>query len=323
MRPYQPGNSTSSGTPVQQPQSSTEFQRNYDRRRNGNSGPLMPGEAKYDYNPRSVSTAYENRWNPQPVMGSYGAETFQSIPVNGSPQRVRSTYWQYTSVSMGDAENLFYQQPPWAVAAFQDAANEYNRVNQYNTSAGAMFKRMLAESKMLASQGIFRSPVEILYDKVDAGVLNMSGPGSDGTGSSSSGGSTYYGGGGYGGGGYGGGGGGASVGTVNLSNPEDARAVINNLALQMIGRTVTDREFKTYYKELNKAEMANPATVRMDVDKKGNPVQVVEAGIGAEGRTAAMQESLRGNESYNEFTLGSEAVNLMSRYLQERGIFRG
>lgn len=317
MRPFEPGSSTSSGTPVKQPQSTTEFQKNYDKRRNPNSGPLMPGEAQYEYNPRAVATAFENRWSPQPVMGSYGAETFMSMPVGGSPQRIRTQYWQYTSVSMQDAENLFYQQPTWAIQAFQDVAEQYNRTNQYNTSAGAMFKRMLTESKMLASQGIFRSPVEILYDKVDAGVLGMAGPGSDGSGASPSGGSGSYGGG---GGGYGGG---ASVGQVNLMNPEDARAVIDQLAMQMIGRMVTDREFKQYYKALNKVEMANPATARMGVDADGNPVQVVEAGLGAEGRTAALQDIVRGNKDFNEFAIGSQMTDLMSQYLQKRGIFRG
>jgi hypothetical protein len=110
---------------------------------------------------------------------------------------------------------------------------------------------------------------------------------------------------------------------VNLTNPEDARAVINQLSLQMLGRTVTDREFKTYYKSLTELEMSSPQTVRMDVDDKGNPVQVVEGGLGAEGRTAALQESLRDSKDYNEYTIGSQSADLMMQYLQKRGMFSG
>jgi hypothetical protein len=190
-----------------------------------------------------------------------------------------------------------------------------------NSTGGTMWDAFTTQSAWLATPeggGIIVTPYELAaqWAASGGGVYDQARgiDGSDGGGSYS-----YGGGGGYGGGGYGG----ASVGSVNLTNPEDARAVINQLAVQMLGRTVSDREFKQYYQALNELEMSSPQTVRMDVDDKGNPVQVVEGGLGAEGRTALLQEQLRTAKDFNEQTIGSQAVDLMGKYLQERGVFRG
>ncbi len=61
----------------------------------------------------------------------------------------------------------------------------------------------------------------------------------------------------------------------------------------------------------------------MTVGKDGTPTQETQAGLGAEGRTAAIQDAIRENPRFNEYTIGSQAVSLMSRYLQERGVFGG
>jgi hypothetical protein len=211
--------------------------------------------------------------------------------------------WNY-GMSSTEAVDAYYNDafvPPNLRSWLDAVAYQINPLKK----GASLWEEAVRASALSSQRGEFRTPFEILNelygsygsDKVDT-----------------SGGSSGYGGGGFGGG---------SSSTVNLSNPEDARAVIDQLALKMIGRNVSDREFKEYYKTLTQAEMSNPSTARMDVDKKGNPVQVVEEGLGPEGRTAVMQESLRGNQAYNEYTLGSQAVNLMSQYLQERGIFRG
>lgn len=183
-----------------------------------------------------------------------------------------------------------------------------------NSTGNSLWEMAVDQSEWLASTGQIVTPYELIrqYFESGGGVYDAARGGSPGGGGYS-----------YGGGGYGGGYGGGSVGQVNLTNPEDARAVINQLSLQMLGRTVSDKEFKQYYKSLNELEMSSPQTVRMDVDADGNPVQVVEGGLGAEGRTAALQESMRGAKDYNEYTIGSQAADLMMQYLQKRGMFSG
>lgn len=188
-----------------------------------------------------------------------------------------------------------------------------------NSTGGTMWDTFVTQSAWLATEqggGVIVTPYELAaqWAADGGGVYDQA------RGNMPGGGSYSYGGG---GGGYYGGGGGGSVGSVNLTNPDDARAVINQLSLEMLGRTVTDKEFRRYYKALTDLEMSKPQTVRMDVDADGNPIQVVEGGLGPEGRTAALQESIRGSKDFNEYAIGSQAVDLMSQYLQERGVFRG
>lgn len=253
--------------------------------------------------------------NSQQVPLRRGAGGYSGIPLT-------APYWAPASVVASPTfyGGGYFSGPQGREFALQLEAMA--RTVHTNSTGGTMWDTFTTQSAWLATEqggGVIVTPYELAaqWAADGGGVYDQArgiGPGG-GSGSYS-----YSGGG---GGYYGGGGGGASVGSVNLTNPEDARAVINQLSLQMLGRTVTDREFKQYYKSLTDLEMSSPQTVRMDVDDEGNPVQVVEGGLGAEGRTAGLQESLRGAKDYNEYTLGSQAVSLMSRYLQERGVFRG
>lgn len=255
-------------------------------------------------------------YNSPQVPLRRGAGGYSGIPLT-------APYWAPSSVVSGTEfyGGGYFSGPYGREFALQLEAMA--RTVHTNSTGGTMWDTFVTQASWLASPqggGVIVTPYELAAQwAADGGGVYDQARGIDPN-ATSSGGGGYYGGGG--GGGYGGGGGG-SVGTVNLSNPEDARAVIDQLALKMIGRTVTDREFKDYFKELRKVERKNPATVSMGTDANGNPVQVVEGGLGAEGRTAAMQDIVRDNPNYNEFTLGSQTVNLMSRWLQERGVFRG
>lgn len=116
---------------------------------------------------------------------------------------------------------------------------------------------------------------------------------------------------------YGGGGGGSST-SINLTNREDARAVIDQLAISMIGRTVDDKEFEKYYQVLTSAERANPTTVAME---GGTVVQ--QSGLGSSGRQAILEQALRENEDFADFQMGSQMIGMFQRYLQEREVFSG
>jgi hypothetical protein len=215
-----------------------------------------------------------------------------------------SQYYHYVPVTNATDGNYVNTLPRWQWELFDSVARARGGLSNVNSVWDEYAQRSAYESGF----GRNVSPTDLLLMDLADGKVSIGDDGSSGGGGYS-----------YGGGGYGG----ASVGSVNLTNPEDARAVINQLAVQMLGRTVSDREFKRYYQALNELEMSSPQTVRMDVDDKGNPVQVVEGGLGAEGRTALLQEQLRTAKDFNEQTIGSQAVDLMSRYLQERGVFRG
>lgn len=285
----------------------SEYQRQRDaaRQRDTTStyGPPMGG----GYYGSSTASAADNRG--QVAMGTPIAENLQTWPVGASRPGMYtyySQYYHYVPVTTAQGGNLVNTLPRWQWDLFNAVAQARGGMSNVNS----VFDEYAARSAYETGFGRNYSPTDLLLADLADGRVTL---GEDG---SSSGGGGYYGG----GGGYGGGG---SVGSVNLTNPDDARAVINQMALQMLGRTVTEREFKQYYKSLTELEMSKPQTVRMDVDADGNPVQVVEGGLGAEGRTAALEESLRGAKDFNEYTIGSQSVNLMTQYLQERGVFRG
>lgn len=248
----------------------------------------------------------------QAVTSRPMAEVFQTMSSNGTTGRVTYSYNMYQSMPTDMAKAWFSKQPAWLKESMKRTAKAID----YRGSAQGLWDKCVEISRSEAAEGRFIAPEEVYSQFVSSGLW----PDPSQYDGGSSGGSSYYGGG---GGGYGGGGGGGTSASVTLSNPEDARAVINDLAIQMIGRTVTDKEFKQYYQSLNKAERANPTISSMSFGPDGTPTQETIAGLGAEGRTAAIQDAIRGNESFNEYTIGSQAVSLMSRYLQERGVFGG
>lgn len=125
---------------------------------------------------------------------------------------------------------------------------------------------------------------------------------------------TGGGGGGGGGGSWGGGGGGA--GQINLMNENDARAVVNSLASQMLGRTVSEKEFKSYYDSLLKLQKENPSTVTFDED--GNTV--VEQPIGSEGLQYNLEQQMRNTEDFVTNSIGTQALDLLEAYIAKRSL---
>lgn len=257
------------------------------------------------YTPTSMNSAAENRG--QVAIGTPYSEVLRTQPVGAAQPGMftyYSQYYNYVPVSNATDGNYVNTLPRWQWELFASVARARGGLSNVNSVWDEYAQRSAYES----GYGRNMSPTDLLLMDLADGRVKL------GDDDSGGGGYSYGGGGGFGGG---------AVGSVNLTNPDDARAVINQLAVQMLGRTVSEREFKRYYKALTELEMSSPQTVRMDVDDKGNPVQVVEGGLGAEGRTALLQEQLRTAKDFNEQTIGSQAVDLMSRYLQERGVFRG
>lgn len=174
------------------------------------------------------------------------------------------------------------------------------------STGGSLWEEAVGQSEWLTEQGQYITPYQLVaqWASDGGGVRDLF---SGGSGSSG------------GGGGYsGGGGGGGTSSTTVYTNKEDARSLINALALKMIGRTVNDSEFETYYQTLRGAEAANPTVVSM----AGSGV-VQESGLGAAGREEILTDAFRENEDYADYQVGGRMVDMFQQYLSERGVFDG
>jgi hypothetical protein len=97
-------------------------------------------------------------------------------------------------------------------------------------------------------------------------------------------------------------------------NEEDARAVVNNLANQMLGRTVSDKEFKMYYQNLLQLQRENPQTVEF-TDDGGTEVM---SPIGSDGLRYNLEEQMRNTEDFVTNTVGQQGMAMMEQYIASR-----
>lgn len=204
--------------------------------------------------------------------------------------------------------NTFNDLPQWQKDVWAAVAESLGGGSRSGPSTYAKF---FSASGSRAADGENWTAWDLLMENIDAGEIDpgvLAGSKFE-AGSSSGGG--YYGGG---GGGFGGGGGGG--GQINLMNQEDARAVVNSLASQMLGRTVNEKEFQQYYKTILSLQKANPSTVT--VDEAGNTV--VQDPMGVEGMRYNLEEQMRNSEDFVTNAVGTQAMGLLEKYIQSRRI---
>lgn len=214
----------------------------------------------------------------------------------------------YEKVDQAEAVGNFRLLPRWQQIAWANAAEALGGGTRTAESTYANYVEM---SGYLTSKGMSKDPLDLLMEDIDSGYMpkNLLSPDFEDESSGSS-----FGGGGFGGGGFGGGGGGA--GQINLMNESDARAVVNSLASEMLGRTVSEGEFRQYYKSLLDLQKKNPSTV--EVDAEGNTV--VNEAIGADGLRYNLEEQMRNTEDFVTNSIGTQALDLLESYLNDRRI---
>lgn len=172
--------------------------------------------------------------------------------------------------------------------------------------AKSLWEEAVAAAQLSAQMGEYKTPFAILQDLYGSGAQAGAGDGSSS--------SSYGGYGGYGGGGYSSGGGGTT--TVNLMNEEDARAVVNTLSTQMLGRTVSEKEFQGYYKGLLQMQRKNPQEVSYGDD---GTVEVT-APVGADGLRYGLEEDMRNTKAFVTNQVGTQALGLLQQYIESRRV---
>jgi hypothetical protein len=112
-------------------------------------------------------------------------------------------------------------------------------------------------------------------------------------------------------------GGGAYMGpveSVTVQAESDVRATADAVAMEMLGRGVSDAEFKRILNRTRKAEQAQPQVTT----PMGPGRQVTEQGLSTEGRQDIVQNIIAKKPEYQEFQKATTLMSWFDRALQER-----
>lgn len=256
--------------------------------------------SEVNYNIRPAMDAADDK--AASLIDGYTHDSFQMQPKD-APEGYSPIYqWNdqyYRKVAQEEAVEGFRELPRWQQLAWARAAEVLGGGSRTRESTYAHYVSMSGD---LSARGINRDPIELLMEDVASGYMpNVFKDGSDDDSS---------GGGGYGGGGFGGGGS-----TTSLMNEEDARAVVNALSSQMLGRTVSDKEFKRYYETILDLQRSNP----QKVVETGDGAEVTDP-IGMDGLRYNLEEDMRGTKDYVTNAISTQAIGLLEQYIQSRRV---
>ena len=182
-------------------------------------------------------------WMPRPVpLGSW--ENGNQTP-NGAPPRVPVAYIEatmdpnsglnsgVTTMASANSQYMNYPETHWLFEAIATSLG--------GRSGQVQYQNFVQQSADLQAAGIYRTPFQLAMDYANrAGLLNGAQPDPPGGGGRS----------------YGGGGG--SVGPMPVDQSA-AKRMMDSLATSLLGRTLSEDEFKDYYADYSRRFAGNPA----------------------------------------------------------------
>lgn len=176
---------------------------------------------------------------PAEVTGWIDTSTLAGI------QRVSNPFsglWTKPADSMDQAINEFYDVYYGGSPAVRSALDQIAK--RQRSTPKAIWEDMVYLSDMRSKEGVFMTPMDVLYEVYLGFDLNTAGGGSPG------------------GSPYGGGGGGSSTQmTIDLTSPQQARGLLMQTIQGVLGRNPTDVEYDDFVKILNETQTANPQVV--------------------------------------------------------------
>lgn len=99
---------------------------------------------------------------------------------------------------------------------------------------------------------------------------------------------------------------------INLTSPQDAKALINNVLAQHLGRRPTGEELSAFTATLNAAEKASPSVTVTNYDEDGNSASsTTSGGIGAAGAATIVEDEARALPEYAEFQAATTYFNAL------------
>jgi hypothetical protein len=258
------------------------------------------------YTYMNALSAQEARDSGAASIGQYVHDSFRWTDRAGIDQVLGVTDVAYTKMTQEDAVNNFNELPWYQRDIFARAAEALGGGNR---SAQSTYESYVERSGLASRKGLNMDPYHILLEDIARGAMpKWLLHGEDDP--------DFMGGGGSGGGGGFGGGGGGGDTRIDLMNEQDARAVVNSLASQMLGRTVDDKEFQKYYKSILELQKENPSTVEVGADG----TVTAQQSIGNEGLKYNLEEQMRQTGDFVDTAIGTQGLALLEQFIQKRSI---
>ena len=197
-------------------------------------------------------------------------------------------------VSKADASNLFTDLPDWQQNMFAGMA----AAKGGNSTAESIYKKYVGVSanRSKGENGEMITPGELAYSDISSGKAPYAGGGDTQAGPGTTGSRAYSG----------------PVARVTQLGDEDIRRMANDESMNLIGRDVTDAEFKKIMTAVRRAEARNP-----DVTSGKGANRTTVSGLSAETRAEIIREKTAGFISRdvalaNEATIYGEASKTMN-----------
>lgn len=187
-------------------------------------------------------------------------------------------------VSKADASNLFTDLPDWQQNMFAGMA----AAKGGNSTAESIYKKYVGVSanRSKGENGEMITPGELAYSDISSGKAPYAGGGDTQAGPGTTGSRAYSG----------------PVARVTQLGDEDIRRMANDESMNLIGRDVTDAEFKKIMTAVRRAEARNP-----DVTSGKGANRTTVSGLSAETRAEIIREKTAGFIS-RDVALAEEAT---------------
>jgi len=166
----------------------------------------------------------------------------------------------------------------------------------YRKTGRGLWKTAIDASYAASARGIRKSPFEVLQETSNE-FFNSGGSIGGDSGNGDSSGSGYSG----------------PVTNTTFANEKDLRMMAEQLSSQLVGRGVTDDEFKKALARVRKAEANNPS-----VSTPGIGSSVSETGLSTEGRQDVLMKALTKNPESQDFTMATKMMGLFNNYIEGR-----
>lgn len=101
--------------------------------------------------------------------------------------------------------------------------------------------------------------------------------------------------------------------SITVQAESDINATANALAMEMIGRTLTDKELSRVTKRIRSAEMNQPQVTTGDVKRT-----VTTQGLTAQGREDILREVIAQRPEFESYQLDTTVMDAMNSYIQEK-----